>query len=54
MFGEQNKLKELFDKYGWELVESQTPNEWWIVEIWLIKSIWSPTDCRVFFEFYCR
>jgi hypothetical protein len=51
MFGEQNKLKELFDKYGWKLVDSQSPSAWWIVEIWLIKSIWSPTDCKVFLSF---
>lgn len=51
MFGEQNKLKELFDKYGWELIDSQSPNVWWIEEIWLIKSIWSPTGCKVFLSF---
>lgn len=51
MFGQQNKLKELFDKYGWELIESQIPTDWWIAEIWLIKSNWSPTDCYVFLSF---
>jgi hypothetical protein len=51
MFGQQNKLKELFDKYGWELIETQISNDWWIAEIWLIKSSWSPTDCYVFLSF---
>jgi hypothetical protein len=51
MFGQQNKLKELFDKYGWELIETQIPSEWWVAEIWLVKSIWSPTDCYVFLSF---
>ena len=51
MFGEQNKLKELFGKYGWEFVESQIPNDDWIVELWLIKSVWSPTNCFVFLSF---
>jgi hypothetical protein len=51
MFGQQNKLKELFGQYGWELVDSQTPNVWWFVEIWRIKSIWSPTDCNIFLSF---
>jgi hypothetical protein len=32
MFGQQNKLKELFEKYGWKLVKSQTPSVWWIVK----------------------
>jgi len=51
MFGEQNKLKELFDKFGWELIETQNPNNDWIAELWLIKSIWSPTDCYIFLSF---
>ncbi len=51
MFGQQNKLKELFDKYGWELMETQIPTDWWIAEIWLIKSTWSPTDCYIFLAF---
>lgn len=51
MFGQQNKLKELFDKYGWELVETQIRNNDWIAEIWIIKSTWSPTDCYVFISF---
>ena len=45
MFGQQNKLKELFDKHGWELVESWIPEDWWIAEIWIIKSTWSPIGC---------
>lgn len=51
MFGQQNKLKELFPKYGWELTDTQTPSVWWFVEIWLIKSVWTPTDCYVFLTF---
>lgn len=51
MFAQQNKLRELFPKYGWELVETQIPNYDWIAEIWLIKSIWTPTDCFAFISF---
>ena len=51
MFAQQNKLKDLFPEYGWELVEKQTPNDNWIIEVWLIKSLWSPTDCFVFISF---
>lgn len=52
MFAQQNKLKGLFGKFGWELIETQIPNNnIWIAEIWLIKSIWSPTDCCVFIRF---
>jgi hypothetical protein len=47
MFGQQNKLKELFNRYGWELLETRIPHadDWWIAEVWLIKSTWSPVDC---------
>ena len=52
MFAQQNKLKELFDKHGWELIETQIPNYDWIAEIWAIKSAWSPTDCYVFISYW--
>lgn len=52
MFGQQNKLKELFDKHGWELIEAQIPNYDWIAEIWAVKSTWSPTDCYVFISYW--
>lgn len=51
MFAQQNKLKEFFHEYGWELVENQKPSDSWIIEVWLIKSLWSPTDCFVFISF---
>ena len=38
-------------EFGWELVEARTIAELWIGEIWLIKSIWSPTDCTVYLTF---
>lgn len=47
MFGQQNKLKELFNRYGWKLVENWVPEDYWIAEVWIIKSTWSPTDCFV-------
>ncbi len=47
MLGQQNNLKKLFDKYGWELVETWIPEEWWVAEVWILKSTWSPTDCFV-------
>lgn len=52
MFAQQNKLKELFGQYGWELLEIQKPKDDWLVEIWCIKSNWSPTDCHAFIEFW--
>lgn len=51
MFGQQNKLKNLFSENGWAFVESQIPNNFWVAEIWLLKSIWSPIDLYAFIEF---
>ena len=51
MFGQQNNIKELFDRNGWELVETRKIDDVWVIEMWLIKSTWSPTDCFVFFSF---
>jgi hypothetical protein len=45
MFGQQYKLKELFEKHGWELVETWIPEEFWVAEIWILKSAWSTTEC---------
>jgi hypothetical protein len=51
MFGQQNKLKQLFDQHGWELVETRKLEDLAVIELWLIKSTWSPTDCLVFLAF---
>jgi hypothetical protein len=51
MFPQRDKLIELLAENGWEIVETQKKDNHWIVEQWLIKSIWSPTDCRIFLTF---
>ena len=51
MFGQQNKLKELLGKYGWELVENWIPDDRFTAGTWILKSTWSPTDCLVAVNF---
>lgn len=51
MFGQQDKLIELLDRHGWELVATKKLSNHWIIGQWLIKSSWSPTDCHVFLTF---
>lgn len=35
-----------------EDADSEWPNlEWWADEIWILESIWSPKDCRVYLTF---
>ncbi len=51
MFAQQNIVKALLPERGWEVVETQRPNDDWIIEVWLIKSIWTPTGCYVFITF---
>jgi len=38
-------------EFGWELIEARTVAELWVAEIWLIKSTWSPIDCRAYLTF---
>ena len=51
MFGQQNKLKEFFEQNGWELVETRKFDDIAVIQMWLIKSTWSPRDCFVFLSF---
>jgi len=51
MVGEHNILKDLLGPNGWELVEARKLDHRWYLEMWLIKSIRSPTDCFIFFTF---
>ncbi|MDQ3798628.1 MAG: hypothetical protein M3384_04195 [Acidobacteriota bacterium] len=51
MFPQRDEFIELLAKHGWEIVETQKKDDHWVVEQWLVKSIWSPTACRVFLTF---
>lgn len=51
MYAQQNKFKELLDKYGWELIETRIPEDRFIAEIWMVKSTWSPIDCSVAIDY---
>ena len=51
MFAQQNQLKEIFQQNGWELVKVIQPTDNWIADFWIIKSLWSPTDCKVYVLF---
>jgi hypothetical protein len=51
MDGRRYKIKELLSEHGWELCEARKIDDCAIVEMWLVKSVWMPTDCFVFFTF---
>jgi hypothetical protein len=51
MFAQRARLIELLDKHGWEVVERKNVANHWIVDQWLIKSTWTPTDCHVYLTF---
>ena len=38
---------------GWTVVAVERPfeHEWWAAEIWLLRSLWSPTDARLHLVF---
>ena len=41
----------MLNQFGWELVEKRTIANLWIAEIWMLKSVWSPTGCSVYLTF---
>lgn len=52
MDGQRYKIDELLGEHGWELIEARKiDNDPWLIEMWLVKSVWSPTDCFAFFMF---
>lgn len=51
MIHQRRKLEESLAANGWEVVEVREIDHRWFVELWLIKSLWSPTDCQIFFIF---
>jgi hypothetical protein len=51
MTGHHKKLVEVLKQNGWELVETRETDHRWFVEMWLIRSHWSPIDCHIFFTF---
>ena len=54
---QRTELLNQLPKHGWHVVnmegtDSEWPKlEWWADEIWILQSVWSPQDCRVYLTF---
>lgn len=54
---QRTELLNQFTKHGWSVVnveddDSEWPRlEWWEDEVWLLESVWTPQDCRVYVTF---
>jgi len=54
---QRTELLKRIPKQGWSVTtiedaDSEWPElEWWADEIWILQSVWSPQDCRVYLTF---
>ncbi|MBO0725788.1 MAG: hypothetical protein J2P52_09330 [Blastocatellia bacterium] len=57
MITQRNKLIELLTQYGWEVINVEdhlrgwTAPDWFIDELWEVKSIWTPKGLKVWITF---
>lgn len=57
MFAQRNELINQLPNYGWAVIHIEdhlrewTSDEWFIDELWMIESIWSPQGLRAFVTF---
>jgi hypothetical protein len=52
MFLQQTALEKRLDRYGWEKAATRSEDlEWWADEVWVLQSIWSPQECRLYLTF---
>jgi hypothetical protein len=54
---QRTELLNQLSKQGWDVTnvedtDSEWPKlEWWADELWILQSIWSPQDCRIYLTF---
>ena len=49
---QQRQLEELLTQEGWSIVSRDVaPDEWWLDEVWMLESAWTPTGKRLFVSF---
>ena len=39
---QRNQILAALPETGWGLADRQTPEDWWIDELWRLESVWSP------------
>ncbi len=48
---QRNEIEAALSETGWRLAERQTPNEWWVDELWKLESVWRPQGRRAYLIF---
>ena len=48
---QQRHIEEMLSREGWQVVERQAGTVWWLDEVWLLESVWSPVGCRAYLSF---
>jgi hypothetical protein len=49
---QQRQLEELVVRDGWTIVARELSSaEWWLDEVWILESTWTPAGVRVFLSF---
>ena len=52
MQAQQLQLEDILTGEGWRIVERETPcSDWWLDEVWVIESLWSPVGVRAYVSF---
>ena len=49
---QQMQLEEVLAEEGWRIAERESPcSEWWLDEVWILESVWSPAGRRAYVSF---
>ena len=49
---QKRQVEELLDHAGWRIVlRDLSPDQWWLDELWVLESNWSPQDATAYVSF---
>ena len=48
---QQRDIEEMLNREGWRVAERHMCPEWWLDEVWVIESTWTPVGSRAFVSF---
>ena len=51
MKAQQDQVEALLPDEGWRLVTREEASEWWLDELWILESSWSPVGVRAVLSF---
>src|SRR5262245_16528941 len=46
-----DQLTDRLTREGWRVIERETGQDWWLDELWIIESVWSPAGQRLWITF---